>query len=407
MGIGGPSPRRSDRERRIAADAVRVSGLIVIVSTALVGNGFSAVPLIALGFLVGAAVVAERLSRRRSVVAVVEGTAALMMALGTPLGAPTDAYIMVVPLAAGLSLGLRSAFWVCAGQLVVLGASSVVDAGPAEPVVALLVLMGLALGTLGAGVGALLHRTLLRISAHAATSERRRLAAEIHDGIAQDLAVLAHRIDMMLFDDPASVPAEGVEAAGREIRRTLGDTRWVIHDLRGGRLPDIGVGAALTDHVRRAAEVSDLDAHLAISVGAHLPVDVELQLLRIAQEAVTNVRKHARATNLWVTLESTRRSALLVVADDGRAPAASGSRNGIGGHGLSIMQERAESVGAQLDWRRREGGGTVVEVRWTRRGPFGMGPALLGGRSRESASNELQAQWTAREGAVVGEGARS
>jgi signal transduction histidine kinase len=88
-----------------------------------------------------------------------------------------------------------------------------------------------------------------------------------------------------------------------------------------------------------------------------LPRGTEAELLRIAQEALTNVRKHARARTVWVSLRVLAPSAFLRIADDG-----TGVPDDVGGHfGLAVMRERAGRIAATLSIRPRPGGGTVVE----------------------------------------------
>ncbi|MGH8938187.1 MAG: sensor histidine kinase, partial [Actinomycetes bacterium] len=89
-----------------------------------------------------------------------------------------------------------------------------------------------------------------------------------------------------------------------------------------------------------------------------LPIDAETELLRITQEAVTNARKHANASNLWVTCQVAPPTALLRVEDDG----AGLGLPRVDSFGLEVMRERAGRIGADLSVRNREDGGTTVEV---------------------------------------------
>jgi two-component system NarL family sensor kinase len=97
---------------------------------------------------------------------------------------------------------------------------------------------------------------------------------------------------------------------------------------------------------------------------------VELQLLRITQESLTNVRKHASATGAWVGLQADNGTLKLTVGDDGkgfdlgRALTAAGSRLG-----LESMRERAEAIGAEFDIDSKPGSGTQVTVRLPIKGP--------------------------------------
>ena len=121
----------------------------------------------------------------------------------------------------------------------------------------------------------------------------------------------------------------------------------------------VGLGTALSEHVQRVGQQSALVVHTILDEqGDRLPAAVEVELLRIAQEAVTNVRKHAHASNLWVecTIEPPR--AWVRVADDGvgMQPLQAQSM------GLQGMRERSRRIGGDLTVGSRAGGGTVVEV---------------------------------------------
>jgi signal transduction histidine kinase len=99
--------------------------------------------------------------------------------------------------------------------------------------------------------------------------------------------------------------------------------------------------------------------HVALAEkGRRLPVDVETELLRIAQEAITNARKHARANNLWVTLNTNGEMALLRIEDDGLGSAGPRADH----YGLQMMRERADRIGAELAITNRARGGTSVVV---------------------------------------------
>ena len=99
--------------------------------------------------------------------------------------------------------------------------------------------------------------------------------------------------------------------------------------------------------------------HMVLDESAlRLPIEAETEVLRIAQEAITNARRHARARNLWVTCRVDPPVAFLRVADDGQGL---GSPRG-DSFGMEIMRERAERLGAELLIRQRVGGGTVVEL---------------------------------------------
>jgi signal transduction histidine kinase len=203
---------------------------------------------------------------------------------------------------------------------------------------------------------ALLFDEIRRI---ATVEERQRVAREIHDGIAQELVYVGYELDGLGADLDAGRPGarEGVRRARQQVTRIISELRLSIFTLR--TTPEGGLGAALTEYVRSVAAPAGIAVHLSLSEDpGRLPGDTEAELLRIAQEAVGNARKHARARNLWVTLTVDPPRALLRVEDDGEGIAAGGHA----GFGLEIMRERAERLGATLTVRPRKPKGTAVEV---------------------------------------------
>jgi len=197
------------------------------------------------------------------------------------------------------------------------------------------------------------------VRALATVEERRRLAREIHDGVAQEVAALGFVVDDLTArsDDPEV--REDLRALRDELTRIVSELRLSIFDLRSDVQPSAGLGAALTSYVRSVGTGSSLTVHLVLDESPYrLPIEAETELLRVAQEAITNARKHARARNLWVTCRVDPPRAFLRVADDGRGMGT--ARND--SFGLEIMRERSARLGASLTVRQRVGGGTVVEV---------------------------------------------
>ncbi|WP_148575066.1 sensor histidine kinase [Nocardioides caldifontis] len=186
----------------------------------------------------------------------------------------------------------------------------------------------------------------------ATMEERQRLAREIHDGVAQEIASLGY-----LVDDLAATSA-GEEHRGRlhslrgEISRVVSELRLSIFDLRSEISPAAGLGSALSDYVRAVGARSGLTVHLTLDEApTRLRGEVEMELLRITQEAVTNARKHANARNLWVDCRIQPPYARISVEDDG---------GGLGppredSYGMKIMRERAERIDARLEIGPRNG----------------------------------------------------
>jgi signal transduction histidine kinase len=193
----------------------------------------------------------------------------------------------------------------------------------------------------------------------ATNDERLRLAREIHDGIAQELASIGYLLDDLAGRVPPGA-AEDLALLREHVRKVTGDLRLAIFDIRVGVDDTLTLGANLAEHVQRVATASRLVAHTSINEhGRRLNSGAEQELLRIAQEALTNIRKHACARNVWIECFVDAPDALLRVSDDGLGlqPTRPGSM------GLRGMRERARRIGGDLAVRGREGGGTVVEVR--------------------------------------------
>ncbi len=193
----------------------------------------------------------------------------------------------------------------------------------------------------------------------ATAEERRRLAREIHDGIAQEIASLGYAVDSLVADADTDEQRDGLRGLRQELTRLTSELRLSIFDLRSEVSSTTGLGAVLSDYLRQVGSRSGLTVHLTLAEGAkRLPTPTETEILRIAQEAITNCRKHANARNLHVSLVVEAPYARLTITDDGR---------GLGtpredSFGLRTMRERAERVGASLRVRNRTTGSHGTEV---------------------------------------------
>lgn len=192
----------------------------------------------------------------------------------------------------------------------------------------------------------------------ATTDERMRLAREIHDGIAQDLASVGYALDD-IRRDAGPHTGKQVLIVREQLQTMVADLRMSIFDLRSGVDDTVGLGTALSEHAQRVGAQSGLKVHISIDEAPRrLPVSVEVELLRIIQEAIANVRKHAQARNLWLTLTVEPPRAHIQVIDDGRGLRAGRPDS----FGITGMRERARRVGATLDVGPGPEGGTLVEI---------------------------------------------
>jgi len=203
-------------------------------------------------------------------------------------------------------------------------------------------------------------------------TERRNLSAELHDRVGQDLAAI--NLNLHLIRDqlsPASIAKVGtrLDDSIALVERTLDGVRDVAGALRPLVLDDYGLAVALKSYGGQFAARTGIRVSVAeAQTLPRLQPDLEMTLFRIAQEALTNVLKHAGASMVRMTLALEAPSISLTITDDGRGFAIeSGSQRRSAGLGLLIMQERLRAVGGSLRIASRPGAGTsiVASVRST------------------------------------------
>jgi PAS domain S-box-containing protein len=210
------------------------------------------------------------------------------------------------------------------------------------------------------------RREFLSRLVFAQEDERRRIAREMHDQFGEHLTALALRI-RLLNDAAGDRPDLGahIETMKTIAQRLDHDVEQLVWQLRPTALDDLGLRSALANYVQ------DWSARVGIAARLHttglmddrLPPDVETALYRIAQEALTNVAKHASASNVEVILERRTDSVLLIVEDDGVGFDPAARETSAEGFGLVSMRERAALVGATLEIESSSGNGTAILVR--------------------------------------------
>jgi two-component system sensor histidine kinase DegS len=197
-------------------------------------------------------------------------------------------------------------------------------------------------------------------------AERSRLAQEVHDGPAQTLSNAIFQVEYIerVLGEDVRMAASELHFLREILRRELGEVRTFISQLRPPLLDELGLDGSIIDAVENMSALAGATVQTNLTAPSDgLSSTQQTAVLRIVQEALQNVRKHAAASR---TVVSTRLEApiwILEVSDDGRgfevgAVAARGRRN----FGLQFMRERAELVGAQFEVRSRPGGGTVVSL---------------------------------------------
>lgn len=220
----------------------------------------------------------------------------------------------------------------------------------------------------------------------AVLEERQRLAADMHDGLAQTLSYLGHQVDGLTeaaaservrsgatpesLRSPASKYADTVIAASLRMRGIIDDAMTEVRRFIGLHVqprPPRTLQSVLEDALAATEPDSPVPAQFVTNPAPplYVPEAVSEQITRIVKEAVRNAQDHGGATQVIVTLQTTETYGTITIADDGRGfdPAAPVS-DGRGHFGLSIMRARAARIGGRLDVDSTPGRGTVVALEW-------------------------------------------
>ena len=203
------------------------------------------------------------------------------------------------------------------------------------------------------------RRDSARRTLEAQEGERKRIARELHDEVGQTLTAIALRAERAAVAGSAEQSAALAEIADT-VLRSLEDVQRIGRELRPEALDDLGLVNALIVLCRRIEGQAHLRVHR--SLDWHLPPlspEVELVIYRVAQEALTNVLRHAGASEVTVSLRETAENVVLSVSDDGRGLPAEVAERGPKG-----MRERAMLIDAELIvGARPASGGTEVVLR--------------------------------------------
>jgi signal transduction histidine kinase len=192
--------------------------------------------------------------------------------------------------------------------------------------------------------------------------ERNRLARDLHDSVSQKLfgLVLCAESAATLLGRDGAAAREEVARLGELAQDALRELRGLIFELRPPSLEEEGLAATLRKHVEVLERIHDRDIELRITGTARPAPEAEGEVLRIAQEALNNAVRHARAERIELRLQASDGRLTLTVADDGVGfdPALRGG----GGFGLPGMRERVERLGGTLRVESAPGAGTLVRA---------------------------------------------
>jgi two-component system, NarL family, sensor histidine kinase UhpB len=188
--------------------------------------------------------------------------------------------------------------------------------------------------------------------------ERRRIARELHDEVGQTLTGV-----MLQVEGLAGTIPDGLREQLDELRETARhgteEVRRIVRQLRPEALEDLGLQSALAALATAFGEQAKVPVERRLEQGPPLSEEHELVVYRIAQEALTNVARHANATEVELRLQHIDEHVILTVRDNGRGLPSDAFRSS---HGILGMRERAMLIGAQFTITRPPSGGTEVRL---------------------------------------------
>lgn len=196
-----------------------------------------------------------------------------------------------------------------------------------------------------------------------ALAERERLVRDLHDSLSAKLygvLTLTEAAQAGLEAGHADMPARVLTRIGEQARQALKEMRLFLHELEPVDLGREGLAAALAQRLSAVEGRADIRTRLLMNEKVSLPVQTEVALYFIAQEALNNALRHANARSVTVRLRRRRAGLVFEISDDGRG--FDEQQVGNSGRGLRNMRERAEKIGARLTIASQVGKGTTVRV---------------------------------------------
>lgn len=201
--------------------------------------------------------------------------------------------------------------------------------------------------------------------------ERQRIARDLHDSVIQSLANMIHKIEICsrLMDMDTIRCKLELQTMSKNVREVISDIRSVIYNLRPMSLDDIGLNETLEREISRICgqEKIKVDYKLEGNFENLIPI-VSLTILRIVQEAINNVIKHANAKNVEIAIFYKKKNIEIIISDDGKGFEINlNKKNDLekkdySGFGISMMKERLYLLSGKIDIQSKKGKGTTIRA---------------------------------------------
>jgi len=202
------------------------------------------------------------------------------------------------------------------------------------------------------------------IRRQAILGERSRLSREIHDGVAQSLGIVHWKVELLRETIASGKMSQALSQATEVkglVEEAQRDVKEAVDELRASAEGKQGFVPTLASYATEFTQTYGIRCELHVADGqVNLPLPAELELLHIAREALSNVRRHSAASRVEVTFESKKDWVEMTIRDNGTG---FDTQAGFQGHGLAVMEERALSLGGELAITTSPGHGTEVKVR--------------------------------------------
>lgn len=209
------------------------------------------------------------------------------------------------------------------------------------------------------------QRQLIAYQQSILEDERRRIARELHDELAQELSVLKLRLSLLKSDLPAKKPhlTEAIDDMEVILRRTLTSVGRIAADLRPPALDELGLMTALDTLVKEFSQRTGISGHFN-AAPADLDIDhrLAMALYRIVQESLTNVMRHARASQLSVKLQGEPSGTIILTVQDNGVGLTESDTRKQKSFGLIGIRERVEILGGTMEIQSRPGLGTTIKI---------------------------------------------